>query len=97
MRREEVLKILEAQRSNLRAEFAVTSLRLFGSVARDEAQAGSDIDILVDFRETPSLFRFLRLRSYLEDLLGARVDLVTETGLKERARKYVEQDAISVA
>ena len=97
MRREKALRILEAHRQELRERFGVKSLRLFGSVARDEASEKSDVDVLVDFDETPSLFGFLRLRGYLRDLLGAKVDLVTESGLKERARPYVEKDAVNVA
>jgi len=97
MRREKALRILEAHRQELRDRFSVKSLRLFGSVARDEASEQSDVDVLVDFDETPSLFGFLRLQGYLRDLLGTKVDLVTESGLKERARPYVEKDAINVA
>ena len=97
MRREQALKILAVHRRELRERFGVKSLRLFGSVARDEASEQSDVDVLVDFDETPSLFGFLRLRGYLRDLLGAKVDLITESGLKERARPYVEKDALNVA
>ena len=97
MRREKALRILEANRQELRERFGVKSLRLFGSVARDEASEQSDVDVLVDFDETPSLFGFLRLQGYLQDLLGAKVDLITESGLKERARPYVEKDALNVA
>ena len=97
MRREKALRILEAHRQELRDCFSVKPLRLFGSVARDEASEQSDVDVLVDFDETPSLFGFLRLQGYLRDLLGTKVDLVTESGLKERARPYVEKDAINVA
>ena len=97
MRRKQVLRILEAHREDLRERFNVTSIRLFGSVARGEGTDTSDVDILVDFRVKPSLFGFLRLRTYLEALLGAPVDLVTESGLKDRARPYIEQDAINVA
>ena len=97
MRREKALHILAEHHQELRERFGVKSLRLFGSVARDEASEGSDVDVLVDFEEIPTLFGFLRLRTYLQDLLGAKVDLVTETGLKERARPHVEKDAISVA
>ncbi len=97
MRLKKALHILETHRRELRERFGVTSLRLFGSVARDEASEQSDVDVLVDFDETPSLFGFLRLQGYLQDLLGTKVDLVTETGLKERARPYVEKDAINVA
>lgn len=97
MRREKALHILAEHHQELRERFGVKSLRLFGSVARDEATEGSDVDVLVDFNDTPSLFGFLRLRTYLQDLLGAKVDLVTESGLKDRARHFVEKDAINVA
>ena len=97
MRREKALHILAEHHQELRERFGVKSLRLFGSVARDEASEGSDVDVLVDFNDTPSLFGFLRLRTYLQDLLGAKVDLVTESGLKDRARHFVEKDAINVA
>ena len=97
MRREEALGILAAHRRELRERFGVKSLRLFGSVARDEASEQSDVDVVVDFDMTPSLFGFLRLKGYLRDLLGTKVDLVTETGLRERARPFVEKDAVNVA
>ena len=97
MRRKKALNILEAHRQELRERFGVKSLRLFGSVARDEASEQSDVDVVVDFDETPSLFGFLRLQGYLRDLLGTKVDLVTESGLKERARPFVEKDAVNVA
>ncbi len=97
MRRAEAVRILAGHRQELRDRFGVTSLRLFGSVARDEASEGSDVDVLVDFHGTPSLFGFLRLQEYLRKLLGAKVDLVTESGLKERARHHVERDAVNVA
>lgn len=96
MRRDEVLATLESHRADL-AGFGVKSLRLFGSVARDEASSDSDVDLLVGFHQSPSFSRFMKLRIFLEDLLGATVDLITETGLKERARRQVERDAILVA
>ncbi len=96
MRRAEVMELLNSHRSELRG-FGVNSLRLFGSVARDEATEDSDVDVLVAFEEPPSYASFMKLRIFLEDILGARVDLVTETGLKDRARPQVEKDAIRVA
>lgn len=96
MDRDEILRILEAHRNEI-ARFGVTSLRVFGSVARNEASAESDVDILVDFAASPSFSQFMKLRIFLEDLLGARVDLVTERGLRDRVRPYVEREAIRVA
>lgn len=97
MRCLDVLERLRGQEALLRRDFGVSSLRLFGSVARDEATDRSDVDLLVSFTQPPSFRRFMQLRLLLEDLLGVTVDLVTESGLKERARPLVERDAIRVA
>ena len=96
MRRDEVTKVLQAQTTELR-RFGVKSLRLFGSVARDEAAPGSDVDLLVGFEKPPGFSTFMKLRIFLEDLLDAKVDLITESGLRDRVRPYVEKDAIRVA
>ncbi len=97
MRRQEALTILQEHRETLRRRFSVKTMRLFGSVARDDAGIDSDIDLLVSFEETPTLFEFMRLKGYLEDLLKNKVDLITEAGLKDRARPSVERDAVHVA
>ena len=95
-RREDVLKVLESHRLDLR-RLGVKSLRLFGSVARDEAAENSDVDLLVSFENPTGFSSFMKLRIFLEDLLGARVDLVTENGLRDRVKPYVDKDAIRVA
>lgn len=96
MRRDDVLRILQSNTAEL-GRFGVKSLRLFGSVARDEAAEGSDVDLLVTFEKQPGFSSFMKLRIFLEDLLGANVDLVTENGLRDRVRPYVEKEAIGVA
>ena len=75
----------------------VSRLRLYGSAARGEERPDSDIDLLVEFSETPTLFTFLRLRGYLQELFGAKVDLVTESGLREHVRPGVSREAVVVA
>lgn len=75
----------------------MSELSLFGSVARDEARADSDVDVMVSFFSTPSSTSFMELNECLEQRLGARVDLVTRAGLKARARPHVERDALRVA
>lgn len=96
MERDEIVESLKHQEGTLR-QFGVRSLRLFGSVARGEARQESDVDLLVDFDEPPSYRQFMQLRIFLEDLLDTRVDLVTERGLRERVRPWVEEEAIRVA
>jgi len=95
MRRDEILRSLREHRAELE-RFGVKSLAFFGSVARDEAQEDSDVDILVEFTEPPGFIRFMDLRFFLEDLLGCRVDLVTRKALKPRLRSRVEKEAIHV-
>ena len=96
MRRDEIIELLKAHQAQVK-RFGVKSLRLFGSVARDEATVDSDIDFLVEFGEAPSFSGYMKLRIFLEDLLGGKVDLITEAGLRRRVRPYVEKDAIRVA
>jgi predicted nucleotidyltransferase len=79
------------------AAFGVRALFLFGSVARDQAQADSDVDLLVEFGQSPTFRGYMDLKFFLEDLIGRRVDLVTRSGLRPRALPEVEREAIRVA
>lgn len=96
MQREEILNVLSTHLPEL-ARFQVKSLAVFGSVARGEASADSDVDILAEFDGAPTFATYMRLKLYLEDLLGLRVDLATPRSLKARARATVERDAVYVA
>jgi uncharacterized protein len=95
MKRDEVLAIVKAHQVKLQ-ELGVKSLDLFGSVARDEARPDSDVDFLVEFSKPIGLFGFSRIRLYLEDILGCRVDLGTPDALREHLREPVLEDAIRV-
>ena len=77
--------------------FGVCSLSLFGSMARDEAGPESDVDVLVEFRETPGLTEYMRLKFWLEEGLGRQVDLVMPKALKPWAKPLVDAEAIRVA
>lgn len=97
MNRAEVMEILSKHRAELEVEFGVRRLALFGSAARDQLRGDSDIDVLVALHGRVSYDRYFALLERLEGLLGRRVDLVTEGGLKPRARQRVEQDFVLVA
>jgi hypothetical protein len=97
MTRDEILATLSGHRSEFVRDFAVRSLALFGSAARDESHAGSDIDLLVEFDAPTTFERYFGLKDRLESLLGRPVDLVTAQGLKPRARAQVERDLLHVA
>lgn len=89
--------ILQAHKDELHDRFHVESLSIFGSVSRGTARPDSDIDILVCYRNTPGIFEFLRLKQYLEGIMGRRVDLVTEGALKKQLKRGIIQEAIRVA
>jgi len=66
---------------------------IFGSYARHEETENSDIDILVKFKQTISLFDLVRIHRELSELLGIEVDLVTESSLKnEKLKRYIYHD-----
>ena len=96
MKRDEIIRILQAQREELMSRFGILSLSLFGSVVRDEARVTSDVDVLVEFPAPPTFDQYMGLKLYLEDLLQRKVDLVTRRALKERVRPYVEKEALRV-
>lgn len=92
-----VLDRLEQQLPELQARYGLTSLGLFGSVAKDTEGPDSDVDILVAFTGEPTFARYMGLKEDLEALLARRVDLVTTTGLKPRIRERVLAELIHVS
>ena len=87
-KREDILRIA--------AKYGAYNVRIFGSVARGEADSESDIDFLMNMEPGRSLFDLGGLLSDLEDLLGCNVDVVTEDGLRDRIRDRVLKEAIAL-
>jgi len=83
---------IEAHASALR-EMGVERIGVFGLAARGEADAASDIDILVKLADV-SFRNFMRLKHALEDLLGRPVDLVLEESLRDEVRSTVLNEVI---
>jgi len=75
LRRSEVLETLGRCKADLAARYGITSLGVFGSVARDEADEKSDVDVVYE-TNTPNLFRTVRMKLELEAILHRRVDVV---------------------
>jgi len=78
------------------AAHGVSGLRVFGSVARGEDRADSDVDLLIDLPEHISLFGLARLQAELESILGARVDLVPSQDLKPGVRPHADRDLVEL-
>ena len=97
MTRDEVLQILRENQDMLNERFGVRSLALFGSVARDEATADSDVDLLAEFERPVGLFELFALQDELESLLNCSVDVGTVDSLKPRIRAQVLEEAVYVS
>ena len=93
---DQIRSALRDRLPDLRANFRVRSLELFGSFVRNENRPDSDLDILVTFERTPGLLRFIELEQYLGDLLGLRVDLVLKDSLKPTIGAKVLAEALPV-
>lgn len=85
-KRQEILEIA--------ARHGARNIRIFGSVARGQANAESDIDFLVEMEEGRSLFDLGGLQADLQELLGVGVDVITVAGLRKRIRDRVLQEAV---
>lgn len=96
MDRDRALELLSRSKPELAARFGVTELALFGSTARGGARADSDVDVLVAFDGPATSERYFGVQFYLEDLLGAPVDLVTEKALRPELRPFIEREAVRV-
>lgn len=80
----------------LEDQYNVKYIGLFGSYVRGEQTAESDLDILVEFSKTPTLFQFINLENYLSDNLGIKVDLVMKDSLKSNIGKYILNEVRAV-
>ena len=76
--------------------YGASNLRVFGSVARDEAGPGSDIDLMVDFRPGWTLWDLIGLKQDLEDLLGCQVDVVPADRLRDIVRQHALEEAVQL-
>ena len=85
-KREEILRIA--------AEHGARNVRVFGSVVRGESGPGSDVDFLVEFEQGRSLMDHAGLVIALEELMGCKVDVASEAGLRERIRGRVLGEAV---
>lgn len=93
---DEIRRILRQHQPLLAERFGVRSLALFGSVARNEATAGSDVDILVEFERPVGLFELFAFQDELEVILDRHVDVGTAQSLKPRIRERVLAEAVDV-
>ncbi len=78
-------------------EYSPLKVGIFGSFARGDNKKESDIDILIEFKESPSLLALIKLENDLSDLLGTKVDILTTGALKnKRVKRSIRKDLIKI-
>jgi uncharacterized protein len=97
VRRDAAIAAIRAHLPELRRQFHVRDLAVFGSVARDEATAASDVDVLVQFDGPTTFDAYFGVKEELEKLLGTPVDLATPPMLKPRVKLEVDREAVRVS
>lgn len=91
--KEYYISLILSHAEELRKNFGVKSLRLFGSVSRDEQKEGSDVDVCVDME--PKMFLVVRLKRFLENLLQCSVDVIRmHKHINPYLLKEIEHDGI---
>ena len=96
MKIENLKRQIEALKPVLRERFKVETIGIFGSYVKGEQKRKSDLDVLVEFSETPSLFEFVELEDFLSQKLGIKVDLVMRDALKPRIKASILSEAVYV-
>jgi predicted nucleotidyltransferase len=80
----------------LKEKYHVSYMGIFGSYIRGKQRPGSDLDILVEFSKTPTIFKFVNLENYLSDALGVKVDLVMKDALKPNIGRHILSEVEAV-
>lgn len=93
---DELTKLLKTNKDVICSEYKAHIIGVFGSYARGQQKQGSDIDILVKFNEGATLFDLVGLGDFLEDLLGLKVDIVSERALRAELRNRILAEVVEV-
>jgi len=93
---EAIKEIIRSNRELLKERYKIKKLGIFGSYAHGKSRQNSDIDILVEFSESPDFFEFVRLEEFLAKLLHIKVDLVTRKALRPFIKNNILRETIFI-
>jgi predicted nucleotidyltransferase len=94
--RQQTLAALQRFKNEAGSEYGIVSLGIFGSLARNEAKEGSDVDVVVE-TEKADAFQIIHLKEHLESLLNSHVDIVRKRpNMNDFLKKRIERDAVYV-
>ena len=91
---EEIKETLIKLKPLLKEKYKIKEIGIFGSYVKNKQKKGSDLDILVEFEEVPSLIEFIEMENFLSDKLKIKVDLVIKKALKPHIGKVILKEVI---
>lgn len=94
--KDEILKTLSNLKPETRKRFKAEIRGIFGSYVRDEQKKSSDLDVLVEFEEGANLLDFVGLAMFLEEKLNIKVDVVSESDLREEIKDIILREKVAV-
>ncbi len=92
MSKNSLIQLSQDRINEICQEAGISYLAIFGSQARGDEREDSDVDLLVEFRVTPSLVDFIHTKQEFEKALGRKVDLVTKKDLSKYIKPYIQKD-----
>ena len=87
----QIVQLLKEREEVLKKNYGVEHLQVFGSYVEGRQRVDSDVDLIVSFSETPTLYELVDLKEYLESLLEAKVDLLTESDISPYIKPYIKR------
>ncbi|NVM38194.1 MAG: nucleotidyltransferase family protein [Candidatus Lokiarchaeota archaeon] len=92
--KEDILTKLKNLKEELKTNYKVKTIGLFGSYVKNTQKDASDIDFLVEFEDNADLFHFIGLSNYLEEIFDTKVDVISKPSLKEDLKQHILQEVI---
>jgi len=87
----EIKEILERNREKLEKEYNIKSIKIFGSYVEGKQKGKSDVDLIVDFKKTPTFIEVIKIEEEISKLLDTKVDLLTEEGISPYIKPYIKE------
>ena len=91
-----ITEILKKHKKEICNKFKVKEIGVFGSFARGEQRKSSDVDILVEFEETPDVFQLIDLEDYLQELLKKKVDVVRKRAIRPELKDVILKEVVNI-
>ena len=96
MTKDDVIDVLQKAKDEARERYRAEIMGFFGSYARGEEHADSDLDVLVEFREGATLLHLTGLGNFLEERLNCPVDIVSQRALRKEIAPHIYEDLVSL-